>query len=322
MSSKLWRGLLLLACLGTFGPQVFAQGIGGLSGLGGQSLGGASGMSGGSSASGGSGMFGSSRSLGGGSSAGTRSLTGGGSGANGQPQAGALDSNSRFLRQNRQGGQFVGQNPDGAQSFIGALGAQQQGQQGRNNRNGANSLRPGAGGRQQNQNNQNDDDDEQGSSQTGVRRLYHPHLVVDFDYPTPEPAKLSATLQGVMSRAKRLESRVPYEVSMTGRTAILRGEVGTARDRVVAEKLVLLEPGVSQVQNELTVRAAQAGTAARSDNLKAAAQALPLPPPAALRSQSATQRSAPARPATGRSAPAQPATGQSETVQPRNLRSF
>lgn len=288
MAKKINRGHLIhsaivVACCGYFVPSAVAQSYGG-TGLGGQSQGGASAMSGmaggGSGATSGSaGMFGSSRSLGGGSNAGNRSLTGN-SGGNGQPQGAALDSNSRFLRQNRQG-QFVGQDQNSLQNFVGALGGQQQG---RNNRNMQN-LRPGAGNRQQNANNNRDnDDDEGGMGQNGVRKVYHPTLTVDFDYPTPQPAKLSATLQGVMSRAKRLKSQVPYEVSMEGRTAVLRGEVGTSRDRTVAEKLALLEPGVSKVQNELTVREGQVGSAARSENLKSAAQGLPLPPPAGRRS--------------------------------------
>ena len=53
----------------------------------------------------------------------------------------------------------------------------------------------------------------------------------------------------------------PVSVSMAadstsefGRTAILRGTVATDEDRRLAEQLVLLEPGVAKVQNEITVR--------------------------------------------------------------------
>ena len=41
--------------------------------------------------------------------------------------------------------------------------------------------------------------------------------------------------------------------TMSGRSAILRGEVATEHDRVLAAELLRLEPGVGQVQNQLTV---------------------------------------------------------------------
>ena len=40
---------------------------------------------------------------------------------------------------------------------------------------------------------------------------------------------------------------------MAGRTAILRGEVTSARERDLAELAALVEPGISAVKNELVV---------------------------------------------------------------------
>ena len=46
------------------------------------------------------------------------------------------------------------------------------------------------------------------------------------------------------------------EVSYQGKTVVLKGVVATARDRELAAKLVRLEPGVDQVQNDLVVKGA------------------------------------------------------------------
>ena len=43
------------------------------------------------------------------------------------------------------------------------------------------------------------------------------------------------------------------QVSLAGRKAVLKGAVKTAHDRVLAEQLLLLEPGVSDVVNQLVV---------------------------------------------------------------------
>jgi hypothetical protein len=54
----------------------------------------------------------------------------------------------------------------------------------------------------------------------------------------------------------RLES--PVAVEMEGRTAILRGVVTSENDRDLVGRLALLEPGISEVRNELTVAASEA----------------------------------------------------------------
>ena len=43
------------------------------------------------------------------------------------------------------------------------------------------------------------------------------------------------------------------EVTIEGATAILRGVVATEHDRVLAERVAKLEPGVRQVENLLTL---------------------------------------------------------------------
>ena len=60
----------------------------------------------------------------------------------------------------------------------------------------------------------------------------------------------------------------PIRVVMEAETVTLRGVVQTAHDRVLAEQLALLEPGVRRVRNELTVGPvgpAPSGPAAATD---------------------------------------------------------
>ena len=61
-----------------------------------------------------------------------------------------------------------------------------------------------------------------------------------------------------MANVKRIQFRGPMQISIAQRTATLRGAVASEYDRMLAEQLIRLEPGIRQVQNELTVAAAPA----------------------------------------------------------------
>lgn len=56
-----------------------------------------------------------------------------------------------------------------------------------------------------------------------------------------------------VAHAVKLASRSPIEVSVQGRTAILRGAVASEAEKRLTETLVLFEPGISEVTNQLTV---------------------------------------------------------------------
>jgi hypothetical protein len=247
---------------GTSYAQIFTGGGNNTGGMGGGSLGGGSSMGGnsfggnsmgGNSFGGGSlggsrgsstGTFGS-RTLGGGATRGQRSFGGRqGLGAQASGQVGNISGNERFLRGNRQG-QFVGGDAASMQSFIGSL----QAGQGRNNMGMGNQI---AGGRRNNGRNVNNEQ-QQGNSRSREER-YRPTFRVAFDPPAPAPSRISDTLTARLQKSKRLEFVSPPQVAMSGRTAILTGEVATDHDRSLAEQVVLLEAGVSQVQNNLTVR--------------------------------------------------------------------
>jgi hypothetical protein len=84
--------------------------------------------------------------------------------------------------------------------------------------------------------------------------MYRPRLRVDFDFarqPTPEiNSRLTDRLASSLTRA----GTGPVEVSVEGETAILRGEVASERDRKLARLLLLLEPGISTVRDELILK--------------------------------------------------------------------
>ncbi len=79
------------------------------------------------------------------------------------------------------------------------------------------------------------------------------------ELPTSLPERSEPALSARLRRALN-ESNPSIAVSMRGETAILRGVVADEHQRGLAERLIALEPGVLQVQNELTV----GGTARRN----------------------------------------------------------
>jgi len=76
---------------------------------------------------------------------------------------------------------------------------------------------------------------------------------VAFSVARPAPAQLGSKLATRLEKSSWLHTRSPVEVSFEKGTAILRGVVATEHDRVLAERVAMLEPGVRRVENELTV---------------------------------------------------------------------
>jgi hypothetical protein len=188
-----------------------------------------------------SGMFGS-RNMGGGTQAGQRSLTGGGGGSaqsldQMNANAGQITGNERFMRGNRQG-QFVGSDTTDLRNLFSQMGQTngRQGMQGLNNMNQNGPNQPDGGGNQR------------------QRIAYTLQRRIAFDVPARAPAALSATLT---QRITAIAPNLPIDVQMVGRIAVLRGTVGSQHARDLAAQVVLLEPGVSSVQNELEVAESQ-----------------------------------------------------------------
>ncbi len=215
------------------------------------------------------GTFGS-RSLGGGVSAAQGSFGSGGPNANAQVNQQAFGG-TNFMQARQQGG-FVGTSGTGgggADSFFGTLGllgaasnmsqrnigpGQQRGQQGRN---------------QQGQNNQGGNGRNNQAQQPRVRTV----LRLGFDYPAPGARGTSTALARRIANTRALGVQSAVTVEMEGRTAVLRGAVANDHARVLAAQLALLEPGVAEVKNELTV--AEPTSAAPSQPSSSSATAAP-----------------------------------------------
>ena len=86
-------------------------------------------------------------------------------------------------------------------------------------------------------------------------QMYDPRLKVNFDFPRQPTGKVNLELARRLESSLTLSGTGRIEVSQEGATAILRGEVASERNRRLARLLLLLEPGISNVQNELVVKA-------------------------------------------------------------------
>jgi hypothetical protein len=79
-------------------------------------------------------------------------------------------------------------------------------------------------------------------------------LTIGFHVSPPVSGDLESELARQLEEIPSLALAAPVLISVQGRKATLRGEVASQRERRMIELLVRFEPGISQVQNELTVR--------------------------------------------------------------------
>ena len=78
-------------------------------------------------------------------------------------------------------------------------------------------------------------------------------IVTGFRVARPAPTQLSSTLAQRLESSSWLQALSPMEVAFEDGTAVLRGVVATEHDRVLAERVARLEPGVRRVDNQLTL---------------------------------------------------------------------
>lgn len=180
------------------------------------------------------------------------SATGGGSGGQSGQQSTMFSELGQMSRMpDLQAGDFVGASVEDARAAMAATGAQRGGAGGvsRQGPLGASGFAPDrfGGGYQP------------GGSAYGARRStgeIRAKVRLGFSVPRPSPAQL--VLQGSklatrLEQSSWLQTHSPMEVSIESGTAILRGVVATDHDRRLAERMARLQPGVRQVENQLTV---------------------------------------------------------------------
>lgn len=83
-----------------------------------------------------------------------------------------------------------------------------------------------------------------------------PQLSVGFAFTSRTSNQVSLEARSTLESTLSLDESSSVEVSVEGATATLRGEVASERHRRLAGLLVLFEPGIDRVQNELTVKVA------------------------------------------------------------------
>ena len=164
------------------------------------------------------------------------------SAGSGTTDTGTLQGNERFLRGNRSATDFVGTANRDEVGFVGQV----------NSLNLDPSQIPTAIGllRRANRAPQINRPVQRHRPNT----LQEPLLELAFEPPPGWQQQLAAAAEERLGRllAERFESQIA--VSVEGRTATLRGEVDDAAAARLAETLATLEPGVSEVRNEIRLR--------------------------------------------------------------------
>lgn len=144
---------------------------------------------------------------------------------------------SRFLRENRGEGAFVGRGSD-APGFVGSVQTDNQG-----------AIRSAV-------------DTLMEAPLPNVNRAavnvpvmrpgpYRPRLTLGFAAPQPSSQAIERDVTADIQEALARRSLGQVEVALSGRTAILMGEVASEHDRALAAELARLSPGVSQVVNQI-----------------------------------------------------------------------
>lgn len=154
---------------------------------------------------------------------------------------GEVPGRERFVRGSRQAANFVGTDSLDRRGFV---GSQQAAAAAGPVQSATSGLRIESG-----------PDANQGQTKTAAPRtgMYDPRLRIGFRFTNESPQALSTALTRRLLACDGIRRSSPIVVSVEGETATLRGAVLGDRDRSLARLMLLLEPGISQVRNELTV---------------------------------------------------------------------
>ena len=160
----------------------------------------------------------------------------------GGPAEAITEPNRRFLRQNRSSNDFVGKNSAQSGKFVGSV------------QTDGTFVKPAAA-----------DAVERSApvsllnpARTPVpkNRMYEPRLSVGFRPISRPEADVSATLQKQVYRLNQRDPSIQVTTIVVGQTVHLQGNVGSEEQRALIEQMMLFEPGISSVQNDLRVLSA------------------------------------------------------------------
>ena len=76
-----------------------------------------------------------------------------------------------------------------------------------------------------------------------------------FTVTQPSSSELTSRVRSQMERA--LPASISAQISISGNTATIQGSVQSEYDRQLAAKMLSLQPGISQVENRLTIESVQ-----------------------------------------------------------------
>ncbi len=169
--------------------------------------------------------------------------------------AGQITGSERFLRENREAGQMVGGDVQGVGNLRGQTDGGSQsssssmfgGQSGYSTRSMmSNLMNSGMFG---------------SSRQQQRQQLRVPLRIGPNSFPFSSATPAVATgpnlrVQNRLARLPQLQDRGSVQVEMEGQVAVLRGAVTSQHERDLVARLVLLEPGIADVRNELQVGSA------------------------------------------------------------------
>jgi len=94
------------------------------------------------------------------------------------------------------------------------------------------------------------------TTQTGANaQTIRSLTAIDFDFVMPSQRVQTATVETHLNRVTGIQdSQVALQSSPVGTTAVLTGTVDSDRGRRVAQQLLLMQPGISRVENLLEIR--------------------------------------------------------------------
>jgi hypothetical protein len=158
---------------------------------------------------------------------------------------GSVDEAARYIRGNRESGDFVGADSTERRGFVGAQQATEIG------------AEPEITSSIDELEIEATPDANQTAQPAALPRISMnpPRLQVGFDFRPRLPSDVTAKLARRLESTLSLDESSSIEASVEDGVAILRGEVSSERDRRMAGLLVRFEPGIADVRNELKVTA-------------------------------------------------------------------
>ena len=166
--------------------------------------------------------------------------TGGSTGPGSDNPGGLARQDSRFIRGNRQRGDFVGSNRSDLTGFVGSTQAVGVG----NVPSATSTLRIETASARPNR----------PLGPLGKKGMYYPKLDLEsLDQGEPEVLVPSNQFGEIQERLRQ-QGNPGIQVGLESGVAVLRGEGATERDSELIEAMLGFEPGVDRIRNELRVR--------------------------------------------------------------------